>query len=486
MLIPTEKPLPPLARGMGMLPDILFVLTFAATLVFAPAVSRLTRLPQITVNLTAGLASQLAFGVHMPRLLLPAHEAALACITLAAGSELVVSELRANIATIASISLLLTLMSLLLVSGTAMLLLNRMGTGLPGLKSGGLGLQAVASMLTGVVSIGRSPSSAIAVVSEQRADGPFTQTVLSVTMVTDVIVIVLFTAMAELAKAVLSEAPSESVLSIVQRFGGHTLLQLGLSVSHAACLTGMCRLLLRMPHVPALRETALLLVGGYAFGLEALLERLSSGGALEGLLRLEPMLACIITGFVLCNYYDLRSEFNGLLNSIMPPLLSFFFFSTGTNMRVGVLRHTWPMALALFGSRMLALWLGSELGCRIANTAETTRRYGWFAYVTQAGITLGLTDEIAEMFPSWGPSLQATLISVIVLNQLVGPPLFEHALRGAGEVGRRQSLVAGDARGEAADDVDTSEAEGDGGAEEAAQAAPPGAEPLLPSSKCRR
>ena len=48
----------------------------------------------------------------------------------------------------------------------------------------------------------------------------------------------------------------------------------------------------------------------------------------------------------------------------------------------------------------------------------------------RTGITLGLTDEIAEMFPSWGPSLQATLISVIVLNQLVGPPLFEHALRG--------------------------------------------------------
>eukprot|EP00966_Prymnesium_polylepis_P331527 7387092-Prymnesium_polylepis.2 len=31
---------------------------------------------------------------------------------------------------------------------------------------------------------------------------------------------------------------------------------------------------------------------------------------------------------------------------------------------------------------------------------------------------------------------QATLISVIVLNQLVGPPLFEHALRSAGEAGR--------------------------------------------------
>jgi len=108
-------------------------------------------------------------------------------------------------------------------------------------------------------------------------------------------------------------------------------------------------------------------------------------------------------------------------------------------MRVGVLRHTWPVALALFGARLFSLWAGNYLGCRIAGSGAEHVRYGWLAYVTQAGITLGLTDEIAEMFPTWGPSLQATLISVIVLNQLVGPPLFEHALRGAGETGRRMA-----------------------------------------------
>ena len=43
-------------------------------------------------------------------------------------------------------------------------------------------------MFIGVIAIARSPSSAIAVVRELRADGPFTQTVLGVTMVTDVVV----------------------------------------------------------------------------------------------------------------------------------------------------------------------------------------------------------------------------------------------------------------------------------------------------------
>ena len=57
-----------------------------------------------------------------------------------------------------------------------------------------LRLQIAQALLAAVVSVGRSPSSAIAVVSELRSEGAFTQTVLSVTMVTDVLVILLFAA----------------------------------------------------------------------------------------------------------------------------------------------------------------------------------------------------------------------------------------------------------------------------------------------------
>ena len=66
-------------------------------------------------------------------------------------------------------------------------------------------VNVVVSMLAACVAVARSPSSAIAVVSELQADGPFTQTVLGVTMVTDVVVILLFGVVAELGEAVLSQ-----------------------------------------------------------------------------------------------------------------------------------------------------------------------------------------------------------------------------------------------------------------------------------------
>jgi len=55
-------------------------------------------------------------------------------------------------------------------------------------------------------------------------------------------------------------------------------------------------------------------------------------------------------------------------------------------------------------------------------------------YVTQAGVGVGLATIIATQFTGWGPQLATILISVIVLNQIVGPPIFKWALHLVNEV----------------------------------------------------
>lgn len=177
---------------------------------FGPALSRLTHLPVITIYLAAGLLSQIFMpsSVHKPLqlLLAPVHDAALGCITLAAGGELVLEQLRTNARAISCITLWLSLASLCLVFPVTLFVLVRFEP----LGPGPLSLKIVMAMCAAVVSIARSPSSAIAVVAEQRADGPFTQTVLGVTMVTDVVVVVLFTAAIELADSARWRGPHAS------------------------------------------------------------------------------------------------------------------------------------------------------------------------------------------------------------------------------------------------------------------------------------
>lgn len=173
--------------------------TLGASFRLSGLLSRSSGLPTITLHLLAGALCFQTGAVSRATVtwLLPLHHAALAVITFAAGSELVLDQLRAQARTINCLTIGLAIAALAVVFCFTLLVIMQFHA---------LGDEAtnpdaaVASMFAAVIAIARSPSSAIAVVSEVRADGPFTRTVLSVTMVSDIVVIVLFTACLELAQ----------------------------------------------------------------------------------------------------------------------------------------------------------------------------------------------------------------------------------------------------------------------------------------------
>ena len=54
-------------------------------------------------------------------------------------------------------------------------------------------------------------------------------------------------------------------------------------------------------------------------------------------------------------------------------------------------------------------------------------------YVTQAGVAIGLTTLIANAFPDWGYEFETIIIAIILLNQIIGPPLFKLSINLVGE-----------------------------------------------------
>eukprot|EP00966_Prymnesium_polylepis_P188538 4368888-Prymnesium_polylepis.1 len=54
------------------------------------------------------------------------------------------------------------------------------------------------------------------------------------------------------------------------------------------------------------------------------------------------------------------------------------------------------------------------------------------AFMTQAGVTLGLAAKVSSDF-AWGADFSTAVVAVVVLNQVVGPPLFKYAIISAGE-----------------------------------------------------
>lgn len=109
-------------------------------------------------------------------------EISLAVIAFAAGNELYLKELRDRIKSITLVTGGLILSTFTLGTLTIVLLSDF----IPFMQSMSLTSKIAVALLGGAILVARSPSSAIAIVNELRAKGPFTRTALGVTVIMDV------------------------------------------------------------------------------------------------------------------------------------------------------------------------------------------------------------------------------------------------------------------------------------------------------------
>ena len=109
----------------------------------------------------------------------------------------------------------------------------------------------------------------------------------------------------------------------------------------------------------------------------------------------------MVAGFVVTNYTGYRTSFRRVLDDASPPVYTLFFTLAGASLALDVLASSWQVALALFGIRVVAIGLGSFSGGVLAGDPMRLNRINWMAFITQAGIGLGLAKEIAGEFPEW-------------------------------------------------------------------------------------
>lgn len=360
-------------------------------------------------------------------------EIALAVIAFAAGNELYIKELRDRLKSISWITAGLVVSTFTLGSLTLLLFADA----IPFLQDISLTGRVAVAILAGAILVARSPSSAIAIVNELRARGPFTRTVLGVTVIMDVVVIVLFGISTSVADALLTD--------VAFNFGFVLLLVFELTVS-----LGLGYLLYRIlqlilsARVHQYLKTALVLGLGYSIFLFSAFLREFTHQQLPFEVLVEPLLVCMIGGFLISSFSNYRDDFSRILLQVSPVIYILFFTLTGAGLALDVLLSTWPIALALFAVRLGGIFIGSFGGGMIAKDPMQHNRLGWMAYVTQAGVGLGLAKEVATEFPPWGDAFATVIISVIVVNQIVGPPFFKWVINRVGESHVRATPAAFD------------------------------------------
>jgi Kef-type K+ transport system membrane component KefB len=426
-----------------------FALVLVASWAAGSLVQRV-RLPRITGHIFAGIAcGPHVAGVATERLasmLTSLDVVCLAVIGVAAGAELRASELRKNprptlvmTLAISTLSFLFVLLSVVLLLGpTSIAMLRGLST-----------WHAVAvGSLAGTLAIARSPASAIAVLHEMRGKGPFCSHVMAVTIVKDVLVVVAFALnMEAVALSGLAFHPYDVAYSAADGTAGG----LGRSAARSAFA------LMRPFAVVAASAACGVLAGVGLFGpaLKPARQRptlsrvlrpayvlvIASGlYATSASCGLEALLICMLAGATAANRrHDSgereRDALELAVRGLMPINNLVFFTSVGCGLRVPAVVDSGLVAAAMTVARTGALMVACRLGCVLVGAPAAHKEVMWQGFVTQAGVALGLVRTMERKFPGWGEDLGSLMVACVVVNLLIGPPLFRNAIVAVGESG---------------------------------------------------
>lgn len=354
--------------------------------------------------------------------LLIIDQLSLAVIAFIAGSELFLKELKSRLRPI----LLNTsgvVIAGIIINSIAFFFLTELipftqGMAVPG--------RVAVAVLGSTILLALSPASTIAVLQEVRARGPFSKTVLSMTVVMDVVVIILFAVVAALAAALLESNASLDLTFLLQ-----LAIDLVIAVVGGIALGQVISWTIGTHFHKIIKIAVMLILGTGVFVASAEVTAFTKSLGFE--VHLEALLICMIAGFYITNFTKHRSEFEHLLHDVSPMIYVAFFTLTGIGLKLDILLGTIGIALALFGIRIVSILIGSYAGGYIAGEDQTIRRYAWMGLITQAGIALGLAREVAAEFPSLGSEFATMIVSVVVLNEMFGPLFLKHVLRRVNE-----------------------------------------------------
>lgn len=428
---------------------VLLLLGFAIVAVAATQYSKYLKrikLPLITGLLLTGILAGPFFLGFIPKEakenLYFINDISLAIIAFAASTELYLKELRSKLNTIKW----MTFGQLAVTFILSTIIIFFMESYIPFMEGMDYREKLAVAILVATIFVARSPASAIAIINEVRARGPFTQTALGVTVLIDFLVIILFSICYSIAIALVHDRDFNLTFLLI--LAGELLAALIL----AYLLFILLRSILRARIHRYAKTLYVVLAGFLTYPLSTWVDEFSIHKIGQDFL-IEPLLVCILGSFLITNYSKYRYEFIRIINDVSPFIYAAFFTLIGATMSIDVLIEVWEVAIILFLVRLITMVIGSFLGGALAGESKKFLLLDWMPFVTQAGVGLGLATAVSQGFPAWGSAFASLIIAVIVMNQLIGPPLFKYALGAMGEArlkaqtpefdGARDALIFG-------------------------------------------
>jgi Kef-type K+ transport system membrane component KefB len=365
----------------------------AAGLLFGPS-----GLGTVTRSSTVGLA--------------PVSSLAIALIAFLAGAELRWSEVKARGATITKILASELGLSFVALAVTLFVLRGYV----PFLDGLATREAIVFSVLFASIAIVHSPAVTMALLTETKAGGPVARTTLGIVLVSDVVVVLLFSGMLAIARGIVPSTAAEvgaaSTTSVVWELGGAVIV--------GGALGSAVALYLRFVR----QELFLFALVVTFFGAE-----------IARLAHVETLLMLLTAGFVTENFsrFEDGEAIRHAMERAAAPVFVVFFALAGAEMVPGEVVAVWFIVVPIVLVRGAAIWGGTRIGVRWSH-ADPQLKQVWWGLISQAGVAIGLATAVAQAYPVRGTQIKTLFLAVLALNQIIGPIVFRHALAQSGEI----------------------------------------------------
>ena len=261
-----------------------------------------------------------------------------------------------------------------------------------------------------------APAATLDVISETKAKGPLTQTIVSVLAVDNILSISLFALVLIFTDSLMDQGQSwQEILLGGWEIGGAIILgfALGWPTTKLA------------EFIDKEAEPSLLKVMGVIL--------LCAGLAYQ--FHVSYLLACIVLGITVArsNHPPMRRVFL-TVEQIGEPFLVFFFLLAGCELQLSSLTTLGLMGIVYMVARCAGFVMGGTLVSQWVKAEPVIQKHiGWCLF-PQAGVALGLAVITIEHFPEIGQLLLSVIVSTTVVFELFGPTVTRWHLFQAKEV----------------------------------------------------
>ncbi len=266
------------------------------------------------------------------------------------------------------------------------------------------------AFIIGAVSCATAPAATIAVISEYKATGPLTTTLLAVVALDDAIAVLAFAIALGICRPLVSGVGSISFYQTLIIPLLHILASVAIGIIFAIALIYMVKL-------TTTRGLLLVVVLGTIM--------LCTG--LTNYLGLSLILANMVMGFILVNTIRRKDVFS-VVDEIEDVIFVMFFVLAGLHFDLNVIKVAGMLALLIILSRCFAKYMGARIGASISGAPENVRKYLGLALLPKAGVTIGLVLLAARSFPSFGAIMVNAVLASTIVNELIAPPLTKYAI----------------------------------------------------------